>query len=142
MTKEIERIIQLNTTNWNDIVINSDIPVLVDFWAEWCGPCKMVGPIVEQLAHSLLGKVKVSKLNVDQNQEIATKYNIQSIPSLVLFKNGNEVARTVGLSPKEKYETSVNMPLMYNQTSKTNYFLLESKIFAFLRYFKKFVFCY
>jgi thioredoxin-like negative regulator of GroEL len=102
----------------------------------------MVGPIVEQLAHSLMGKVKVSKLNVDQNQEIATKYNIQSIPSLVLFKNGNEVARTVGLSPKEKYETSVNMPLMYNQTSKTNYFLLESKIFAFLRYFKKFVFCY
>jgi thioredoxin 1 len=95
----------------------------------------MVGPIVEQLAHSLVGKVKVSKLNVDQNQEITTKYNIQSIPSLVLFKNGNEVARTVGLSPKEKYETSVNMPLMYNQTSKTNYFLLESKIFAFLQIF-------
>src|SRR5215212_1702330 len=143
MTKEIERIIQLNTTNWNDIVINSDIPVLVDFWAEWCGPCKMVGPIVEQLAHSLMEKVKVSKLNVDQNQEIATKYNIQSIPSLVLFKNGNEVARTVVLSPKEKYETSVNMPLMYNQTSKTNYFLLESKILLlFYRYFKKFVFCY
>jgi thioredoxin 1 len=61
----------------------------------------MVGPIVEQLAHSLMEKVKVSKLYVDQNQEIATKYNIQSIPSLVLFKNGNEVARTVGLSPKE-----------------------------------------
>jgi len=114
MTKEIERIIQLNTTNWNDIVINSDIPVLVDFWAEWCGPCKMVGPIVEQLAHSLMGKVKVSKLNVDQNQEIATKYNIQSIPSLVLFKNGNEVARTVGLFPKEKYEKFVNNALNNN----------------------------
>ena len=103
MTKEIERIIQLNATNWNDIVINSDIPVLVDFWAEWCGPCKMVGPIVEQLAHSLVGKVKVSKLNVDQNQEIATKYNIQSIiPSLVLFKNGNEVARNCLGLPKRK----------------------------------------
>jgi thioredoxin 1 len=102
MTKEIERIIQLNTTNWKDIVINSDIPVLVDFWAEWCGPCKMVGPIVEQLAHSLMGKVKVSKLNVDQNQEIATKYNIQSIPSLVLFKNGNEVARNCLVLPKRK----------------------------------------
>lgn len=74
MTKEIEKIIQLNETNWNDIVLDSNIPVLVDFWAEWYGPCKMVGPIVEQLAHSLLGKVKVSKLNVDQNQEIATKY--------------------------------------------------------------------
>jgi len=102
MTKEIERIIQLNATNWNDIVINSDIPVLVDFWAEWCGPCRMVGPIVEQLAHSRLGKVKVSKLNVDQNQEIATKYNIQSIPSLVLFKNGNEVARNCLVFPKRK----------------------------------------
>ena len=111
MTKEIERIIQLNTTNWNDIVLNSDIPVLVDFWAEWCGPCRMVGPIVEQLAQSLNGKVKVSKLNVDQNQEIAMKYNVQSIPSLILFKNGDEVARTVGLSPKEKYEKFVNNAL-------------------------------
>ncbi|HET8855982.1 MAG TPA: thioredoxin [Nitrososphaeraceae archaeon] len=112
MAKEIERkIIHLNTTNWNDIVVNSDIPVLVDFWAEWCGPCRMVGPIVEQLAQLLDGKVKVSKLNVDQNQEIAMKYNVQSIPSLILFKNGNEVARTIGLSPKEKYEKFVNNAL-------------------------------
>ena len=108
MTKEIERIIHLNSTNWNDIVLNATLPVLFDFWAEWCGPCRMVGPIVEQLAQSLHGKVKVSKLNVDQNQEIAMKYNVQSIPSLILFKNGNEVARTVGLSPKEKYEKFVN----------------------------------
>ena len=112
MAKELERkIIHLNTTNWNDIVVNSDIPVLVDFWAEWCGPCRMVGPIVEQLAQLLDGKVKVSKLNVDQNQEIAMKYNVQSIPSLILFKNGNEVARTIGLSPKEKYEKFVNNAL-------------------------------
>jgi thioredoxin 1 len=112
MAKEIERkIIHLNTTNWNDIVVNSDIPVLVDFWAEWCGPCRMVSPIVEQLAQSLDGKVKVSKLNVDQNQEIAMKYNVQSIPSLILFKNGNEVARTIGFSPKEKYEKFVNNAL-------------------------------
>ena len=111
MTKEIERIIHLNNTNWNDIVLNSNLPVLVDFWAEWCGPCRMVGPIVEQLAQSLDGKVKVSKLNVDQNQEIAMKYNVQSISSLILFKNGHEVARTVGLSPKEKYEKFVNNAL-------------------------------
>ena len=78
MIKEIEKIIQLNETNWNDIVLDSNIPVLVDFWAEWCGPCRMVGPIVEQLAQSLKGKVKVSKINVDQNQEIAMKYNVQS----------------------------------------------------------------
>ena len=92
-------------------MLNSDIPVLVDFWAEWCGPCRMVAPTLEQLAQSLEGKVKVSKLNVDQNQEIAMKYNIQSIPSLVLFKNGNEVARIVGRSSKEKYETFVNNAL-------------------------------
>ena len=111
MTKELEGSVQLNAMNWNDIVLNSDMPVLVDFWAEWCGPCRMVGPIVEQLAQSLEGKVKVFKLNVDQNQEIAMKYNVQSIPSLVLFKNGKEIARTIGLSPKEKYEKFVNNAL-------------------------------
>jgi len=111
MTKESEEIVQVNAMNWNDIVLNSDMPVLVDFWAEWCGPCRIVGPIVEQLAQSLEGKVKVFKLNVDQNQEIAMKYNVQSIPSLVLFKNGKEIARTIGLSPKEKYEKFVNNTL-------------------------------
>ena len=111
MTKELEKVISLNATQWGEKVLNSDIPVLVDFWAEWCGPCRMVGPIVEQLAQSLKGKVKVSKLNVDQNQDIAEKYNIQSIPSLVLFKNGNEIARIVGFSPKEKYEKFVNNAL-------------------------------
>jgi len=111
MKKELETVISINTTQWDEKVLNSDIPVLVDFWAEWCGPCRMVGPIVEQLAQSLKGKVKVSKLNVDQNQDIAEKYNIQSIPSLVLFKNGNEIARIVGFSPKEKYEKFVNNAL-------------------------------
>ena len=111
MTKELEGIVQLNAINWNNIVLNSDMPVLVDFWAEWCGPCRIVGPIVEQLAQSLEGKVKVFKLNVDQNQEIAMKYNVQSIPSLVLFKNGKEISRTIGLSPKEKYEKFVNNAL-------------------------------
>src|SRR5215218_7976988 len=113
MKKESEEIVQVNAMNWNDIVLNSDMPVLVDFWAEWCGPCRIVGPIVEQLAQSLEGKVKVFKLNVDQNQEIAMKYNVQSIPSLVLFKNGKEIARTIGLSPKEKYEKFVNNTLIY-----------------------------
>ncbi|HEX6671739.1 MAG TPA: thioredoxin [Nitrososphaeraceae archaeon] len=111
MKKELETVISINTTQWDEKVLNSDIPVLVDFWAEWCGPCRMVGPIVEQLAQSLKGKVKVSKLNVDQNQDIAEKYNIQSIPSLVLFKKGNEIARIVGFSPKEKYEKFVNNAL-------------------------------
>jgi thioredoxin 1 len=111
MTKESEKVIPLNVTKWSEKVLNSDIPVLVDFWAEWCGPCRMIGSNLEQLAQSLEGKVKVSKLNVDQNQEIAMKYNIQSIPSLVLFKNGSEVARIVGLTSKEKLETSINNAL-------------------------------
>ena len=111
MTNELEKVIPLNAIQWDEKVLNSDIPVLVDFWAECCGPCRMVGPIMEQLAQSLKGKVKVSKLNVDQNQDIAEKYNIRSIPSLVLFKKGNEIARIVGLSPKEKYEKFVNNAL-------------------------------
>ena len=111
MTKELKKVIPFNATKLSEKVLNSDIPVLVDFWAEGCGPCRMIGPTLEQIALSLEGKVKVSKLNVDQNREIAMKYNIQSIPSLVLFKNGSEVARIVGLTSKEKLETFVNNAL-------------------------------
>jgi thioredoxin 1 len=84
-------------------VLKSDVPVLVDFWAEWCGPCRMVGPAVEQVAKIMAGKVKVTKLNVDENQEIAMRYSVQSIPSLLLFKGGKEIARTIGAAPKEAY---------------------------------------
>ncbi|MGD1834835.1 MAG: thioredoxin [Nitrososphaeraceae archaeon] len=111
MASELERVIKVNTSNWNTSVLKSDIPVLVDFWAEWCGPCRLVGPIVEELSHSLEGKVKIAKLNVDQNQEIAIQYNVNSIPSLVLFKDGNEIDRTIGISSREKYEHFVKTAL-------------------------------
>ena len=93
----------VTTQRWDVEVLKSDVPVLVDFWAEWCGPCRMVGPAVEQVAKIMADKVKVTKLNVDENQEIAMRYNVQSIPSLLLFKGGKEIARTIGAAPKETY---------------------------------------
>jgi len=103
MESKSEVISHVTTKSWDSEVLRSDIPVFVDFWAEWCGPCRMVGPAVEQIGRMMTGKIKVAKLNVDENQEIAMKYGIQSIPSLILFKGGKEVARTIGAAPKETY---------------------------------------
>jgi thioredoxin 1 len=96
-------VVHVTTKTWDSEVLRSDLPVFVDFWAEWCGPCRMVGPAVEQIGKLMAGKVKVAKVNVDENQEIAMKYGIQSIPSLLLFKGGNEVGRTIGAMSKESY---------------------------------------
>jgi thioredoxin 1 len=107
MESEIENnnsvITHVATKSWDTEVLKSDLPVMVDFWAEWCGPCRMVGPAVEQVGKIMAGKIKVAKLNVDENQEIAMKYGIQSIPSLLLFKEGKEIGRTIGAAPKEAY---------------------------------------
>ena len=100
---ESKSINHVNLKTWDSEVIRSDIPVFVDFWAEWCGPCRMVGPAVEQIGRIMTGKIKVAKLNVDENQEIALKYGVRSIPSLILFKGGKEIGRTVGAAPKEIY---------------------------------------
>ena len=85
-------------------VLNSSQPVVVDFWAEWCGPCKMIGPALDEIAGAMNGKVKIVKLNVDENPATAAKYGIMSIPTLMLFKNGELASRQVGAAPKQKLE--------------------------------------
>ena len=83
-------------------VLKSDAPVLVDYWAEWCGPCKMVAPVLEELARDYSGKLKIAKMDVDANQEVPAKYGIRGIPTLILFKNGQEVAKKVGAMSKSQ----------------------------------------
>jgi len=85
-------------------VLKSAEPVVVDFWAEWCGPCKMIAPALEEIAGTMNGKVKIVKLNVDENPQTAAKYGIMSIPTLMLFKNGELASRQVGAAPKQKLE--------------------------------------
>ena len=87
--------------NFEQEVLNSQKPVLVDFWAPWCGPCQMMGPIIEELAEELEGQVVVGKLNVDENPQMAQKYGIMGIPTLLVFKNGQVVEQFVGVQPKE-----------------------------------------
>ena len=95
-----QNVIMLNEDNFRQEVLKSEMPVLVDFWAAWCGPCKMVGPIVEELANDYAGKAKVCKLNVDDCGRIAQSYGVMSIPTLILFKGGQEANRIVGFRPK------------------------------------------
>jgi len=89
-------------------VLKSAEPVVVDFWAEWCGPCKMIAPALEEIAGTMTGKVKIVKLNVDENPATAAKYGIMSIPTLMLFKNGELASRQVGAAPKQKLEAWIN----------------------------------
>jgi len=88
--------IDVSSKKFNDEVINAEIPVLVDFWAPWCGPCQIIAPYLERLANSYEGKLKVCKLNVDEAAEIATQYSVMSIPALFIFKNGNVMEKRVG----------------------------------------------
>ena len=90
----------ISKDNFDREVLQSDIPVLVDFWATWCGPCRMVAPIVAEIAEEMAGKVKVCKVDVDENQELAMKYRVASIPTLIVFKNGQPVTGMVGARPK------------------------------------------
>ena len=94
--------LKLSSENFKEEVLNSEKPVLVDFYADWCGPCNAMSPVIEELAIELEGKAKVGKINVDENSDIAVEYNVMSIPTLIVFKNGKEEKRLVGLRDKEE----------------------------------------
>nr|MEE4268819.1 thioredoxin [Candidatus Krumholzibacteria bacterium] len=99
---------EFNKSNFDAEVVKSDKPVLVDFWAPWCGPCKMIGPIIEELATEFEGKAKVGKVNVDDNQDLAGSFGIRGIPTVMLFKDGQVLNQFVGLKSKEELTTALN----------------------------------
>lgn len=103
--------IVLNEENFEKEVLNESMPVMVDFWAVWCGPCKVLGPIVEEIAKDYAGKLKVCKLNVDENNSIAMKYGVMSIPTLKFFKSGKVVGELIGAAPKTTLETEIKKHL-------------------------------
>ena len=103
--------VEVTDQNFKDEVLESDKPVLVDFWAEWCGPCRMVGPVVEELAGEYDGKLKVGKVDVDSNPQVSMQFGIRSIPSLLIFKNGEVVDQIVGAVPKAQLQKHVDKQL-------------------------------
>jgi thioredoxin 1 len=103
--------IEVTDANFKQEVIGSTVPVLLDFWAEWCGPCKMIAPVVEQLATEYQGKLKVGKVDVDSNQQTAMQFGIRSIPTLLIFKNGKVVDQIVGAVPKAALAEKVSKHL-------------------------------
>ena len=98
----------IDTSNFINEVLNSDKPVLIDFWASWCGPCRMLSPVVEEIAAEYEGKIKVGKINIDEQPQLAAKYNVASIPTLMLFKNGKPVNTSVGVKPKRVIEAMLS----------------------------------
>jgi thioredoxin 1 len=103
-----ENISHITDDSFEDDVINAGSPVLVDFWAEWCGPCKMIAPVLEDLADEYSGKMKVCKIDVDQNKQMAEKYNVKGIPTLIIFNNGDAVGKKVGALSKAQLSAFID----------------------------------
>ena len=106
-----DKIVKITDDNFQSEVLNSETPVLVDFWAEWCGPCRMVAPVLDQLADEMNGKVRIAKLNVDENQKVAYQYQVASIPTSILFKGGQMADRTMGAMPKSAFQSFIERNL-------------------------------
>lgn len=100
--------LEITDANFDETVLKSDKPVMVDFWAAWCGPCRMVGPIIDEISGEYEGKAVVGKLDVDANQEFAAKYGVRNIPTVLVFKDGEVVNRQVGVSPKTAYAEALD----------------------------------
>ena len=103
--------LEITDANFDETVLKSDKPVMVDFWAAWCGPCRMVGPIIEEISNEYDGKAVIGKLDVDANQEFAAKYGVRNIPTVLVFKDGEVVNRQVGVSPKTAYAEALDAAL-------------------------------
>ena len=103
--------LEITDATFEDVVLKSEKPVLVDFWAAWCGPCRMVGPIMEELSNDYAGKAVVGKVDVDANQEFAAKYGVRNIPTVLLFDKGELIGRHVGVSPKTTYDRAIDAVL-------------------------------
>ena len=104
-------VLKFTDSNFDDEVVKSNIPVLVDFWAEWCGPCRLMGPILDEMAPAYAGKLKIGKVNVDENQDTPSQFGVMNIPTMIVFKNGKEAERIVGAMSKADLQKKIDKAL-------------------------------